>query len=606
MRKFKKKLVLPIILSFTILGGAVFGIIYLPNRLHNKVTIEAGEISELDEAQFLLANNEGVFESNVKSIDLLVPGKYSVGVKVGFMTYHSTLLITDTIKPILKLREIVSPVGKAILPEVFVLEASDKTKLTYSFSVAPDPSKIGEQTVEIKATDMGGNATIEKTTVLISQVRDKVTIEAGLPAPLIQDFLLKDRTTETFVTNMSSLKLIVGTYPIEIKMESRTLLTQLVVVDTIAPTGNAVALNAYVGDILAAASFVKEIKDASKVIVTFKETTNFTASAGTFAPIVILTDISGNKTEITGKLVVISDTLPPVLSGSGLTDRSVFIGESFNVRSQVYATDNRDGRMTVYVDGSVNFNRVGAYSITFSAKDKAGNTASKHITVTVKTHPPFVSKGDTGNAALNTLVDNLFRQLLHGDMSTYQVTRILYDFGRTIKYMGGALATNPWQDRAISTLTSRVGNCYGRMYAMQALFTRAGITNREREQYNQAHSWNQVNIGSGWQNVDIAFSDTFLVTDASLRNKALTNSYIKDDNWETVMPGEVIVKYVDGSDNEIASQSNLTGFVGISYSTSAKTISGYTYVSRTTNWNGTFTDGNSKVYVIYTYQASAP
>jgi hypothetical protein len=92
-----------------------------------------------------------------------------------------------------------------------------------------------------------------------------------------------------------------------------------------------------------------------------------------------------------------------------------------------------------------------------------------------------------------------------------------------------------WTGRANIALTTRIGNCYGRMYAMMALFTRAGIVNRDRDQYNQEHAWNQVDIGSGWQNIDVGFS-VFLQSDAYLKNRALTSPSIKDDLWETEAP----------------------------------------------------------------------
>jgi hypothetical protein len=309
---------------------------------------------------------------------------------------------------------------------------------------------------------------------------------------------------------------------------------------------------------------------------------------------------------LTSTLIVRRDTEAPVLSGAGLRDRTVYVGESFSVKSQVYANDNRDGRITVSVSGSVNFSRVGSYPITFSAKDKAGNVASKRITVNVITHPPFVSKGDTGSSELNLLVDRIFAEHLHGDMSTYQVAQILYTFGRSIRYQAGPLASD-WRSRAISSLTTRTGNCFGRMYAMEALFVRAGISNREQVQYNQEHSWNQINIGNGWQNVDVGYS-VFLQSDAFLKNKALASSTIADNTWETTAPiptGTVIVTHIDEtSGSSIASTVTLSGPVGSDYTTSVKVISGYTFVSSTSNTSGEFSE--STITVVYRYRQTTP
>lgn len=527
-------------LGLSAIAVAMAGFVYLPSRLH-EVTIEAGNLSELSESQFIKTNDEGVFVSDVDTIDHAIPGKYKVKVKIGFMIYQSNLIIVDTVKPTLVLREIISPMNKELKPEDFVKETVDQTTLIYQFIVAPDATKIGVQEVEIQATDLGNNKTVEKTSVLISQIKDKVTIEAGSITPEIQDFLLETRTNEEFVTNLKSLKLVVGKYPIEISMGGRILLSLLDVVDTIAPKGEALSLKAYVGDVVTAANFVTNIVDASKVVVSFKENIKITAKEGTFTPVILLTDVAGNITELTGNIVVIRDTLAPVISGAGLRDRSVFVGDSFSLTSQVAANDNRDGRVPFYVSGSVNFNKGGVYIITYSAKDRAGNTATKKITVTVNVHPPFVAKASTGSSELDSIIDVFFKSSLHANMSTYTVTYKLYEIGRSINYVPDADKPDVrlWNDysigRAITSLSMRKGNCFGRAFAMKALFMRAGIPNNIQVQYNYTHSWNQVNIGNGWQNVDIGFQ-RFLVSDAALKAYALSQGWIADDKWDTVPP----------------------------------------------------------------------
>jgi hypothetical protein len=398
------------------------------------------------------------------------------------------------------------------------------------------------------------------------------------------------------------LKLVVGTYPIEIKVGERTLISQLEVVDTVAPTATLVEVNAFVTDTIPASRFVKDIVDASAVTVTYKENVDLTAQEGTFEPIILLTDAGNNVTELTGKIIVIKDTEAPVFSGSGLKDRTVYVGESFNVKSQVYARDNRDGNVSVSVSGSVDFKKVGTYPITFTAKDKVGNVATHKITVIVKTHPPFEAKGDTGNVELNVVIDSLFAKMLHGDMSKYQITREIYDFGRTIHYQAGPWESE-WTERALFTITNRIGNCYGRMYAMEAMFVRAGITNRERIKYNGEHSWNQVDIGNGWQNIDIGFSNVFLVSDSYLINRALTTSTIKDDNWHTEVPiyGTVTVSHIDDQKGTmITSNVVLSGIVGARYATSSVSISGYTLVSSSGSTSGTFSE--TAVNVVYRYR----
>ena len=600
-KKFKRKLLLIAVIAFCFVAVSIFAVVFLPNRLKPEMTMEAGQVTVLREDQFIKTKDQGTFTEETKKIDLSIPGEYDVRVKIGFMTYKSTLYIIDTTEPIVVLRHIISPLGKKINPEDFVLTAQDNTELHYEFIVAPDPNSVGIQDVSIEISDLGNNKTVQTSSVLVSQIKEKVTIEAGNPIPVIDDFLMEERVDETFVTKLESLKLVVGVYPIEIKVGERILISQLEVIDTIAPTATLVTVNAFVSDTIEASKFVKNIIDKSIVTVSFKDKIDITANEGTFEPVILLTDAGNNVTELIGKIIVIKDTEAPVIKGTGLRDRTVYIGENYNYKAQVFATDNRDGTVKVTVSGSVDFSKVGVYPITFTAKDKAGNSASEKITVTVKTHPPFEAKGSTGNSELNAVVDKLFAKMLHGDMSTYEVTKKIYDFGRTIHYQAGAWESE-WTARAIWTINNRIGNCYGRMYAMEAMFTRAGITNRERIKYNGEHSWNQVDIGSGWQNIDIGFPGIFLVSDSYLYNRALTTS-VSDDNWHTEPPvyGTVIVQHIDETTGAfISSNVTLTGMTGVSYTTSRVTVSGYTYVSKTSNSSGVYTE--STITVIYKYK----
>ena len=86
----------------------------------------------------------------------------------------------------------------------------------------------------------------------------------------------------------------------------------------------------------------------------------------------------------------------------------------------------------------------------------------------------------------------------------------------------------------------------------------------------------------------------------------LTGSMIyKDGSWSTytaevVTYGKVIVEYVDISGNTIADTVTKEGKTGTSYSTTAKTIDGYTYSKTIGNATGTYTDGTITVQYVYT------
>ena len=66
--------------------------------------------------------------------------------------------------------------------------------------------------------------------------------------------------------------------------------------------------------------------------------------------------------------------------------------------------------------------------------------------------------------------------------------------------------------------------------------------------------------------------------------------------------GTVVVKYIDEAGNEIATSTSQKGTVGTSYTTTAKTISGYELVSTPSNSSGNFTSGT--IIVTYKYKKS--
>ena len=94
-------------------------------------------------------------------------------------------------------------------------------------------------------------------------------------------------------------------------------------------------------------------------------------------------DKAGNKEEKTID-VVISDTTPPVLT---VPDSFTFnVGDPEpDYAKGAKAKDKGDGEVKVKVDASkVDPKKPGNYTVTYSAKDKSGNKASKDVKVTVK------------------------------------------------------------------------------------------------------------------------------------------------------------------------------------------------------------------------------
>ena len=76
------------------------------------------------------------------------------------------------------------------------------------------------------------------------------------------------------------------------------------------------------------------------------------------------------------------DMLPPVVTLSGASSITVELGGTFTDPG-ASATDLKDGALSVTVSGSVDTSSVGSYTLTYTATDAAGNSASATRTVNV-------------------------------------------------------------------------------------------------------------------------------------------------------------------------------------------------------------------------------
>ncbi len=85
------------------------------------------------------------------------------------------------------------------------------------------------------------------------------------------------------------------------------------------------------------------------------------------------------------------DKTPPVITLNGSSSMTLAQGSSF-VDPGATAWDNRDGNVNVTKRGSVNSSREGRYTITYSARDKAGNEATKTRVVVVRVNSSGTDK----------------------------------------------------------------------------------------------------------------------------------------------------------------------------------------------------------------------
>lgn len=123
-------------------------------------------------------------------------------------------------------------------------------------------------------------------------------------------------------------------------------------------------------------------------------------------------DKSNQKTESKSESstpAVEKDTTAPVISG--VKNRTITKGQSFDKMDGVSAKDNKDGNITsrIRVEGNVDVNSSGKYKLKYTVSDNAGNSASKSATITVVEPEPVVShESGLENELFNAI--NSYRQ----------------------------------------------------------------------------------------------------------------------------------------------------------------------------------------------------
>ena len=142
---------------------------------------------------------------------------------------------------------------------------------------------------------------------------------------------------------------------------------------------------------------------------------------GTYQLLYTATDSSGNSSSIIRIVNIEEDTIPPSLDfaqGSSST-YEYELGWTFDIENiePPIVTDNCDGDNLSYnVSHNVDTSSPGTYTITFTATDAAGNTASSSVSLIV-IDPLSVSESNIENITLfpNPSSENIYIKNLKGD-----------------------------------------------------------------------------------------------------------------------------------------------------------------------------------------------
>ena len=118
---------------------------------------------------------------------------------------------------------------------------------------------------------------------------------------------------------------------------------------------------------------------------------------GTYTITYAVSDSKGNRSNVT-RTIEVKDIMAPQLQLNGETNMFLFVGTDYEEAGYT-AFDEYDGELTdaVKVSGSVNKDKIGTYTITYTVADKSGNTTMVKRTVRVGEDipPELTLKGES-------------------------------------------------------------------------------------------------------------------------------------------------------------------------------------------------------------------
>ena len=494
--------------------------IAVPLTVHaiaHSLTIEAGITHDALRAQITDAiEGKVVFGDDFDAFEPARLGEQFVTLTLDGELVKLSLDVADTAAPAGAPQVVSLLAGQTAEPGDFLRKITDATPVTVEFAAEPDYAP-GARPVSLRLTDAAGN-TAEVTAVLrVYAAPAEVTVELGTDAEALEQLLLAGADM-AFASEAAALLAAptLGEHKVTLITPRDTELTQTVTfVDTTPPAGEAQNRTAYVGDTLEAGDFVQNLIDATAVTAAYAGTAPDLSRPGTQTVSVTLTDEAGNTASLAATLTVVADTEPPVLYG--VSDKTVYIGETVSYRSGVSAWDNRDGAVEVKADSSqVKLRVEGKYPVTYTAVDAAGNTASKTVTFTVRA---------VNTDAINDIADGILAAILRDGMTERERLRAIYDWSvANLRYTAYADKTDVVAAAYYGFRNGR-GDCFVYYAVTRFLLTRAGIENLEihRNIPDKPHFWNLVKFEGNWYHLDTCPHyaahplTCFLLTDAEVR-----------------------------------------------------------------------------------------
>ncbi len=486
------------------------------STINKKIVVEAG--TELPKASVFLKDQtkQAEYITDITTIDIKKPGIYDVKIESDGQKYKVKLEIKDTVAPSAVIKNVDLYEGRLIEPGEFIKGLNDATNVSVVYKVEPDFNKVGVQDVTLLLEDEAGNKSEYQAKLRVSKTKENIKVDINNCEFTVESFLKeKGDVARASIIEPLSVPEKMGTYPAKIKIDDIVYESNILVTDLTSPKADPVDQQIWQNDQIEAVKFVTNITDLTAVTAKFKEQPDFSL-IGEQTVKIVLTDEGNNETELEAKLIVIQDTEPPEIYG--VKDNTIYINNPVSFKKDVYVYDNRDGEISVDVDGSkVNQKVAGQYTVIYTAKDSSGNTSTKEAVYTVKEMKVTMEQ-------LEVLADEVLAKITTPEMTLREKAWEIYEYENKLLTYTGISDKTDWMFEAYNGLTNKVGDCFTYFSMSELLLNRIGMETMRVERMSKPgeakHYWHLVNYGEGWYHFDACIHIpklvSFMLTDAEM------------------------------------------------------------------------------------------
>lgn len=203
------------------------------------------------------------------------------------------------------------------------------------------------------------------------------------------------------------------------------------------------------------------------------------------------------------------DTQPPVITIADNRDAIfVYVGENISWKTAVKITDESSYELKID-NTAVDLDKVGIYTVIYTAIDSEGNTAKLEVKV-------VVNKQEYSYNTLMSYIETQSKTLgITKNMSKREIVEKIYTFTNSSENIAWGKVSNipeidrdnwetDWVEEAMRTFSAKKGDCYSYYSVSKAFFEYWGIENIGIERDNSnipskegTHFWFIVNIGEG-------------------------------------------------------------------------------------------------------------